>query len=481
MKMKLAAVGVGIALVVTTLSTVAPASPAAAAGEVANCDAGAPENPHISSWDRARGRTLVKSGTTRVTCAATGLEPVEIYGIMTMERSTDGVSFSPFATGAPISKIVVPLVPRTWLRNELFVLADCIPGYYRSRLKMYAVDLTGPIPVINQDGLVSNVWHTDCNVQHASMVIDDTGSMGNIIGSVSASLGGFIQSRPEDEYSRWSLTTFKDSPSFVGTTDDRDQALGWVNSLTASGGDDCPEDALGGISTGLNALAADTDVPTDKQLIIATDASAHGGDVNGIIAAAQASGTHVNVLLAGDCDYPTAAAATATTADYPVEVSSQVVLRQIAEATGGKYFFIPGGSAADYTAALNAIFAEIADPGADTQPPTVTLSGVPSRIWSPNHKLVDVTPTVTAIDNQDPNPTVQFVGVQVNQPDNAQGDGNTSGDVEITPDGHILVRAERSATNGARTYTITYRATDQSGNVGFGSATVVVPKDNSGK
>jgi len=316
------------------------------------------------------------------------------------------------------------------------------------------------------------------------MVIDDTGSMGNVIGSVSSSLSSFIQSRPEDEAGRWSLTTFKDGPTAVGTTDDRNEALGWVNGLTASGGDDCPEDALGGISSGLSALAdnSDTDTEADNQMIVATDASAHGGDVSGIIAAAQASGTHVNVLLTGDCGYGAAAAATASpTTAYPYEVSSQVVLRRIAEETGGKYFFIPGGSRADFTAALDAIFAGIANPGEDTQAPTVQVSGVPSTIWSPNHKMIELTPTVSATDNQDPAPAVRLVGVESSQPDDGQGDGNTLADVQVTADGRIFVRAERTATGGARVYTITYRATDQSGNIGFGSATVTVPKDNSGK
>ncbi|MDQ1745552.1 MAG: hypothetical protein QOE23_3891, partial [Pseudonocardiales bacterium] len=94
---------------------------------------------------------------------------------------------------------------------------------------------------------------------------------------------------------------------------------------------------------------------------------------------------------------------------------------------------------------------------------------------------VEVTPTVSATDNADSNPVVTLVGVQVDQPDDGQGDGDTVGDVEVTTDGRILVRAERSATNGARAYTITYKARDRSGNVGFGSATVVVPKDNSSK
>ena len=42
-------------------------------------------------------------------------------------------------------------------------------------------------------------------------------------------------------------------------------------------------------------------------------------------------------------------------------------------------------------------------------------------------------------------------------------------------DGTIYLRAERSGGGDGRVYTITYRATDENGNVGFGSAEVLVP------
>jgi hypothetical protein len=91
--------------------------------------------------------------------------------------------------------------------------------------------------------------------------------------------------------------------------------------------------------------------------------------------------------------------------------------------------------------------------------------------------MVEVTPTVTATDNVDPKPVVELVGVQVDQAEDGQGDGHTADDVQISSDGRIFVRAERSATGGSRTYTITYRAKDAAGNTGFASATVIVPKN----
>ena len=388
-------------------------------------------------------------------------------------------------SGPPSLAILTPVTTRAgtsarsdqqyWSRGALFVTTPCVPGKYRARLFLMAEDSRGVLVPIVGNGLMSAARVIDCKPKKVSMVIDDTGSMGDVIGSVSASLSSFIQSTPEDEYTRWSLTTFKDSPTDIGTTEERDQALSMVNGLTASGGGDCPEDALGGISSGLAALGTDPD--TNKQMVVATDASAHGGDVDGIIAAARAAGVKVNVLLTGDCGYA-AAGAMETSAVFD-EVSSQIVLRRIAEETGGRYFFIPGGTTEDFTAALDDIFDSIAnpDPVDDTQPPTVRLSVTPDVIWSPNHQMVEVTPTVSATDNADPDPAVTLVGVEVNQPEDGQGDGHTSDDVEITSDGRIFVRAERSATDGPRIYTITYSATDQPGNTGFGSATVVIPRE----
>jgi hypothetical protein len=158
-------------------------------------------------------------------------------------------------------------------------------------------------------------------------------------------------------------------------------------------------------------------------------------------------------------------------------LSSQVVLERIAAETGGLYFFIPGGTTADFTNALNQIFANIANPTpTDTEPPIVTLSVTPDILWSPNHRMIAITPAITATDNVDPNPRVELVGVTTTEPDDAQGDGHTVNDVQVTPDGQIFVRSERSGKGGSRVYTITFRATDEAGNTAFASANVVVPK-----
>ncbi len=116
----------------------------------------------------------------------------------------------------------------------------------------------------------------------------------------------------------------------------------------------------------------------------------------------------------------------------------------------------------------------------DHTPPVVTVSVTPSVLYPPNHMMVEITPTVTATDDRDPNPVINLASITSNEAGNMTGDGNTSPDILVT-NGHIFVRSERSGNGKDRVYTITYTARDFSGNVGIGSATVTVPHDNGNK
>ena len=111
----------------------------------------------------------------------------------------------------------------------------------------------------------------------------------------------------------------------------------------------------------------------------------------------------------------------------------------------------------------------------DTTPPAINGTATPDMLWSPDHKYVEVHVTVTVYDVCDPSPTLTFVSITSNEPDNGIGDGNTVNDTVIINDFTFNLRAERSGTGSGRIYTITYKATDISGNTAMASFTIEVP------
>ena len=117
----------------------------------------------------------------------------------------------------------------------------------------------------------------------------------------------------------------------------------------------------------------------------------------------------------------------------------------------------------------------------DTAAPLISVSVTPWVLWSPNHKMVAITATVTATDICDANLTVVLTSITSSEPDDAKGngDGNTVDDIQGaafgTADYEFLLRAERAGAGDGRVYTITYTATDASGNSTSGVATVIVP------
>ena len=115
----------------------------------------------------------------------------------------------------------------------------------------------------------------------------------------------------------------------------------------------------------------------------------------------------------------------------------------------------------------------------DTTPPTLSVSVSPARLSPPNHKLVPITVTIVATDTCDASPVVRLVSIMSNEADNGLGDGDQPDDIQGaafgTDDRQFLLRSERSGTGSGRVYTITYSATDASGNTTVRQATVTVP------
>lgn len=111
----------------------------------------------------------------------------------------------------------------------------------------------------------------------------------------------------------------------------------------------------------------------------------------------------------------------------------------------------------------------------DTVPPVLAIALSPATVWPPDNKLIPVTAAISATDNYDPQPEIKLESITCNEP-LAPGDvtGATLG-AEVR---QFQLRATRAGNNpSGRIYTITYSATDASGNKSTASATVIVPHD----
>lgn len=145
-------------------------------------------------------------------------------------------------------------------------------------------------------------------------------------------------------------------------------------------------------------------------------------------------------------------------------------------------YWTPGSTWNDATSPQTLIYSYVIEyePPADTEPPTISgVAASPTVLWPPNHKMVPVTVTVEASDNVGV-VSCRVISVTSSEPDDGLGDGDTAGDIQITGDLTLLLRAERSGKGGGRTYTITVECQDEAGNASTATATVTVPL-NQGK
>ena len=123
----------------------------------------------------------------------------------------------------------------------------------------------------------------------------------------------------------------------------------------------------------------------------------------------------------------------------------------------------------------------------DVTPPTITATMSPNLLWPPNHKMVTTTPTLVVADNCSVAGT-RLERITMNEGDETdtfdplhdttQGDGNTINDIDVTADGVISLRAERSGKGDGRIYTLIFSVTDGSGNSAEDDTQVVVPHSN---
>jgi N-acetylneuraminic acid mutarotase len=106
----------------------------------------------------------------------------------------------------------------------------------------------------------------------------------------------------------------------------------------------------------------------------------------------------------------------------------------------------------------------------DKTAPGGTLTLSPSVLWPPNHRMVAITPSLSASDSGGMPVTVTGVAVSSNEPQSAGGDWTVS-------NGTVQLRATRDGAGSGRVYTVTYTLIDAAGNAGTVSATVTVPHD----
>ena len=117
----------------------------------------------------------------------------------------------------------------------------------------------------------------------------------------------------------------------------------------------------------------------------------------------------------------------------------------------------------------------------DTKPPVIhSATANPSRLWAPNHKMVDVAISVDAEDICDSTPTCYIADVTSNEDINGIGDGNTEPDWMVTGDLTVGLRAERSGPGSGRVYYVLVRCEDDSGNGVEHTIEITVPH-NSGQ
>ena len=130
-------------------------------------------------------------------------------------------------------------------------------------------------------------------------VIDDTGSMSAEIGGVRDGLTSFIttlQSMVPPVQTLIEVITFKDNVTHRIASRNLAEVQAVVNSLSASGGGDCPESSAEALR---EAIA---NIGRLGVIIFATDASPHAGyDLSGIKAQALAKGIILNQIVTGDC------------------------------------------------------------------------------------------------------------------------------------------------------------------------------------
>jgi probable HAF family extracellular repeat protein len=112
-----------------------------------------------------------------------------------------------------------------------------------------------------------------------------------------------------------------------------------------------------------------------------------------------------------------------------------------------------------------------------TAPEIISLTATPRVLYPPNHRLVPVTLKVFAKDGCDPAPISKIVSVTSSEPVTGHGD-RTSPDWVITGNLSLKLRAEITAKDRLRVYTIKVACTDAAGNRSTKTVQVTVKRQH---
>jgi probable HAF family extracellular repeat protein len=113
-------------------------------------------------------------------------------------------------------------------------------------------------------------------------------------------------------------------------------------------------------------------------------------------------------------------------------------------------------------------------PIVDTEPPLITSASVStSMLQPPDGRMIPLTVSVSATDNMDPAPVCAIALVVSNE-----APSGSDADIQYTGAFTLSLRASRQGAGDGRTYTITVRCTDDSGNASTADVLVLVPHDN---
>jgi PKD repeat protein len=113
-------------------------------------------------------------------------------------------------------------------------------------------------------------------------------------------------------------------------------------------------------------------------------------------------------------------------------------------------------------------------PVKDTKPPQLTVALSPNKLTPPNRKMIQIAADIKVSDDQDPDPEIRLLSITCNQTIDPNVD--ISGASIGTDDRSFFLRSEMDGNKHEdRIYTVTYSATDRSGNSKTVTGTVIVP------